>query len=163
MKFPCEKCSPCSRSKSKFLPTGTRTWEENSTQIDFLTVVLSAWLCRLHGCTCMRVLFGASSVQFSCSVLSDSLASWLHFKWSFLLFIFTRTSELYLVPTESFGSGSRFSNHLTAATTQWRTYLPLLLRAQLLHLQGSMEHWGLLCECGGPLRALLNPALLMLG
>ena len=64
-------------------------------------------------------------IQFSCSALSNSSASWLQFKWSFpYLFSLGLLNSFHLVPIESFGSGSRLSNHLTAATTQLRTYLP---------------------------------------
>ena len=166
MKFPCEKYPPCSRSKSKFLPTGTRSWEENSTQriLHKQTFLLLSFLLGYAGCMVVPAWESSlgppqfSSVAQSCPTLwpPDSILNEV-----FSLFSLGLLNSLHLVLTESLGSGSRFANHLTAATTQRRTYLPHLLMAQLSHLQGSMEHWGLLCECGGPLREHLNPALLM--
>ena len=126
MKFPCEECPPCSRRKVTFLSTQTRSWDENFTQ---------------------RILYTQSFLSlFFLLVLPVweplSRASWLHFKWGFPLFIFTRTSELCpSSPDRVLCLGEQRSPTTAEQPLVSRGPTAYLLTAQLLYLGGSVERW----------------------
>lgn len=71
-----------------------------------------------------------------------SRASWLHCKWGFPLFIFTRTSELCASPPDRV----LCLGEQSSAATTWQPLVSRgptghLLTAQLLYLGGSVERW----------------------